>query len=223
MSNFDDVLPTESRVADRIRDNNSRLSIHKVDNKEIRIDEWYGQILVSKDNKYCVLKHFTRSGYGEMFLSITSDNYLVLLKVFTNKNDLENEVTNVRVVQKTMDESFLPYLDYFITKIEDENFYVLVMKYFEGWILLSDYLKKNLFYEEQRSHIKDKLETIIQKLHKMSIVHHDIDPTKILVHSKTGHIRMMDLGYCITRFSMNVSDEDFQSLKDEDIEMLESL
>jgi serine/threonine protein kinase len=184
------------------------------------IEDWYNRILESKDNQYHILKHLSTSGNGEFFLAMTSDHYIVSLKIFMEKKDLENEVENIKCVHRKIEDTFLPYLDYFIISLEDEKYYIMVMKYFEGWILLSDYIMKSLFYVDQKEQIKKKLELIIYKLHKLSIAHNDLDTNKILIHSKNGNIRLMDLGFCVTRFGMNLSEEDFERKKKKDIEML---
>jgi serine/threonine protein kinase len=190
--------------------------------KSILMEDWYNRILESKDNQYHILKHLSTSGNGEFFLAMTSDHYLVSLKIFLNKKYLENEVENLKLVHRKIEDSFLPYLDYFILSVEDDKYYIMVMKYFEGWITLSDYIHKSLFYNEQREQIKTKLELIINKLHRLSIVHNDLDTSKILIHSKNGNIRLMDLGFCVTRFGMNLTEEDLERIKKKDLEMLES-
>lgn len=184
------------------------------------IEDWYNRILRSKDNQYQILKHLSTSGHGEFFLAMTSDHYLVSLKIFTKKRHLENEVENLKMVHRKFEDIFLPYLDYFIISIDDDKYYVIVMKYFEGWILLSDYLKRYFIYDEQRQQIKTKLDCIVSKLHRLSIAHNDLDPTKVLIHPKNGNIRMIDLGFCVTRFHMNISDEEFEKTKLKDLEML---
>lgn len=184
------------------------------------IEDWYNKILSSKDNQYHILKHLSTSGYGECFLAMTSENYLVCLKIFMEKKYLENEIENLKLVNRKLEDIFLPYLDYFIINSDSESFYIMVMKYFEGWIIVSDYLKKCLFYEEQKSQIQNKLNIIVHKLHKLQIIHHDIDVHTILVHSKTTHIRLLDLGFCITRFSNSLSEEDFEIMKRKDMDVL---
>lgn len=190
---------------------------------KISIEEWCNRVLLSKDNQYNILRHLTSSGYGEFFLAITSENYLVGLKIFMDKKYLENEIENLKLVQRKIEDTFLPYLDYFIVNIDSNLYYIMVMKYFEGWILLSDYLSKCLFHDEQRNNIKNKLEMIVHKLHGLSIVHHDIDIDKILIHSKNGNIRFMDLGFCMTRFSHDVREEEFEKMKQRDLDMLSEL
>jgi serine/threonine protein kinase len=190
---------------------------------KISIEEWCNRALLSKDNQYNILRHLTSSGYGEFFLAITSENYLVGLKIFMDKKYLENEIENLKLVQRKIEDTFLPYLDYFIVNIDSNLYYIMVMKYFEGWILLSDYLSKCLFHDEQRNNIKNKLEMIVHKLHGLSIVHHDIDIDKILIHSKNGNIRFMDLGFCMTRFSHDVREEEFEKMKQRDLDMLSEL
>ena len=188
--------------------------------KSIVIEDWYNRILVSKDNQYHILKHLSTSGNGEFFLAMTSDHYLVSLKIFMEKKYLENEVENLKYIHRKIEDTFLPYLDYFIISLEEDKYYIMVMKYFEGWILLSDYIHKCLFYDDQREQIKTKLELIIYKLHRLSIAHNDLDTSKILIHSKNGNIRLMDLGFCVTRFGMNLTEEDFERIKKKDLEML---
>jgi serine/threonine protein kinase len=190
---------------------------------KISIEDWYNRVLSSKDNQYNILRHLTSSGHGEIFLAITSENYLVGLKIFMDKKCLENEGENLKLVQRKIEDTFLPYLDYFIVNIDCHSYYVMVMKYFEGWILLSDYLSKCLFHDEQRSNIKTKIEIIVHKLHRLSIVHHDIDMNKILIHSKNGNIRLIDLGFCMTRFFHDVTEEEFEKMKQRDLDMLEEL
>jgi len=187
---------------------------------KISIGEWYNKILSSKDNQYFILKHLTSSGHGELFLAITSENYLVGLKIFMDKRYLENEIENVKLVQRKIEDIFLPYLDYFIVNIDLNSYYVMVMKYFEGWILLSEYFSKCLFHYEQKTIIKSKLEMMIHKLHKFSIVHYNIDIDKILIHSKNGNIRLLDLGFCMTRFFHDVDEEEFEKMKQRDLDIL---
>jgi len=187
---------------------------------KIVIEEWYNRILESKDNQYHIIKHLSTSGNGEFFLAMTSEHYLVSLKIFIDKKYLENEVENLKIVHRKMDDTVLPYLDYFIISINGNKYYIMTMKYFEGWVLLSDYINKHLFYDDQKLQIKAKLELIIYKLHSLSISHNDLYPNKILIHSKNGNIRLMDLGFCVTRFGMNLSEEEFENEKLKDIEML---
>jgi serine/threonine protein kinase len=189
--------------------------------KSIVIEDWYNRILESKDNQYHILRHLSTSGNGEFFLAMTSDHYLVSLKIFLNKKYLENEVENLKIVHRKIEDSFLPYLDYFIISVEDDKYYIIVLKFFEGWIPLSDYIPKCLFYDDQRELIKTKLGLIIHKLHRLSIVHNDLDTSKILIHSKNGHIRLMDLGFCVTRFGMNITEEDLEKMKKKDLEILD--
>jgi serine/threonine protein kinase len=183
-------------------------------------EDWYNRILESKDNQYHILKHLSTSGKGEFFLAMTSENYLVSLKIFMDKKELENEVENLKYVHRKIEDTFLPYLDYFIISLDEDKYYIMVMKYFEGWILLSDYINKHLFYDDQKIQIKSKLDLIIYKLHRLSIAHNDLDATKVLIHSKNGNIRLMDLGFCVTRFGMNLSEEEFEKTKLKDLEML---
>ena len=96
------------------------------------------------------------------------------------------------------------------------------MKYFEGWIVLSDYLNKCLFHDEQKTQIKIKLDLILHRLHRLSIAHNDIDTHTILIHSKNYQIRLMDLGFCITRFALNISEDEFKNMKQKDIDMLKT-
>jgi serine/threonine protein kinase len=179
--------------------------------KEFVIEEWYNQVLLSKDNHYLILKHLTTSGLGELFLSITKDNYLVVLKIFIENKYLENEIESTKLVNKKED-CILPYLDYFIIKLNNENYYVMVFKYFEGWISLREHLEKCLFQAEQKEYFESKILNVIDKVHNYSIVHNDLDDTKILIHPKTNHIKLLDLGFCITKYSRNILDEELSQL-----------
>jgi hypothetical protein len=191
--------------------------------KELIIEDWYNRILSSKDNQYFILKHLTTSGHGEIFLAITNDNYLVCVKIFMEKKYLDFEVDTLKNFQKRLDDILLPYLDYFIIHHEDHNYYIIVMKYFEGWILLSDFSNKCLFYEEQRDHIHTKVKSIITKLHTSMIIHHDIDKRNILIHSKTLQIRLIDLGYCIHKIGKGLSEDEFRRLIQNDFDMIQNI
>jgi serine/threonine protein kinase len=180
-------------------------------------------IIDSKDNKYHIIRYLCRSGYGEVYLAITSDRYLVSLKLFDNKNHIDHFIENAKNVHRKMGEYFLPYVDYFISNIDNKKYYIMVMKYFEGWVLLSEYLNKNIFYEEQKIRIKTEIEKIIHRLHQISIVHNDINSENIVIHSKSNHVRIIDLGYCITRFEENLTEDEFEKLKNIDMDMLSSL
>lgn len=184
--------------------------------KEIIIEDWYNQVLMSKDTHYLILKHLTTSGLGEIFLSITSDNYLVILKIFMENRYLETEIELTKLVNKKED-CILPFLDYFIIDFNGDKYYIVVLKFFEGWITLEQHLNKCLFYEEQKLFFQDKIRVILQKIHKYSIVHNDLDKNKILVHPKINQIRLIDLGFCIYKISRKISDEEFQNLINNDL------
>ena len=205
------------------KNNNHINFVNKIEKNVVPLNRNLDHVIYSKDNKYHILKHLSRSGYGDVYLAITSEQYLVSLKIFDNKNHIDHFLENSKNIHRKIEDSFLPYLDYFIANIDNKKYYIVVMKYFEGWILLSDYLHKNIFYEDQKIQIKSKLETIIRRLHQLSIVHHDIEPNNIVIHSKSNHVRFIDLGYCITRYKDNLSEEEFESFKEIDMDMLSSL
>lgn len=192
------------------------------ESRKVKLEDWCHRIITSKDNEYYILKHFTTSGNGEFFIAITSEHYLVGLKIFVDKKHSDKEIENLKIVQNRIHDVFLPYLDYFIVNHTDGKYYIMVVKYFEGWIRLSDYLRKCLFYEEQKLSIISKIESSIQKLHQLSIVHQDIYEEKVLIHANSGHIRIIDLGFCLKPFEDNLSIEEFKALKEKDFVMLKS-
>jgi len=190
--------------------------------REFVIEDWYNQVLMSKDNHYTILKHLTTSGLGEIFLCITSDNYLVILKIFMENIFLEGEIEQIKKINKNED-WLLPFLDYFIIEFNEEKYYIVVLKFFEGWITLEEHLNKCLFYEEQIEYFKSKVKDLVEKIHKYSICHNDIDKNKILVHPKSNQIRFLDLGFCINKNTRRIPDDKFSQILKSEIQRVNSL
>ena len=189
---------------------------------------WYDKLIQenktikSSVNEYRILKHIGTSGYGEIFLALTVENFLVGLKIITNKKFVESEVEHMRQCNRKINDIVLPLLDYFILSIQEDKYYILVMKYFEGFINLSEYLSKNIFHEEIKSKIKTSLIKFLEEIHqKIKIAHNDLDTNNILIHSKTLQIKIFDLGYCKTEFAL--SKQEFEHLKLKDKNLIERI
>jgi serine/threonine protein kinase len=181
--------------------------------------------------EYKILRHLGPSGKGQLFLAITSENFLVALKIILDKKYVETEVEQLKSLKKKNIECCLPFIDYFIIEQEDkrDQYYIIVMKYFEGYVLLSDFLNKSPF---QLTNLKDQIKRFIEVMHKNHIVHSDIHLGNILIHSKSGQIKIIDLGFCISKFGnqlfgdtepLGISDEQFKLLVQRELQLIDNL
>jgi serine/threonine protein kinase len=192
----------------------------------VNLQIWYNSLLKTKlkssSCEYQILEHMGPSGHGEIFLAITNDHFLVGIKIIMNKDNMENELAYLRNINKKIQDVFLPFLDYFIIQNQDEKYYAIVSKFFEGYVSLKSYLDKNLFHVEQLEKLKITISDHIQHLHdKVGCVHNDIGNHNILIHSKTLHIRIFDLGYCIPKFGF--TEEEFGKLVHKDFSAIKKI
>lgn len=191
-------------------------------------ENWYnvllksGMKIKSSSSEYKILEHFGSSGNGEIFLALTSDQFLVGLKIILQKTLIEKEVEHLRNGNKKLGDIILPYIDYFILQNDQDKYYIIVLKFFEGYIPLSKYLEKNLFHIEYRMKIKNMIKNHMEQIHaKLGIAHNDIDKNKILIHSKNQHIRFFDLGYSIEKFGY--TDQEFLKFIQKDFDSIEKI
>ena len=196
--------------------------------ESLTTEDWYNRILKSgvwlksNSSEYKIVKHIGSSGYGEMFLAITSENFLVGLKIILDQKYIENEVESIRWANRKSQDVILPFLDYFILQMEQDKYYIIVLKYFEGYTTLHKYLDKNLFQNENRVKFQSMIKQLIEKIHNcLGMAHNDIDHHKILIHSKTQQIRFFDLGFCISK--IGYSKEEFEKLLHKDFDMIENI
>ncbi|MBW2988578.1 hypothetical protein KY318_03640 [Candidatus Woesearchaeota archaeon] len=96
----------------------------------------------------------------------------------------------------------------------EKNGYVSLLKtYFEG---------VELGYIDRISDtIASQLMTTLNELHSIGIGRFDIAPANIIVSLANQEARFVDLGYCVLREELNPNE--FEEIKREDIESLESL
>jgi serine/threonine protein kinase len=183
----------------------------------------FGKRIKSTSYEYGIIDHFGSSGNGEIFLAITSDNFLVGLKIIScsKVSSVEKEVENSRLVSKKAADIFLPLMEYFILEEDHEKFYVLVLKFFEGYVPLYSFFDKNLFHQEQREKIKGIVKQYLEIIHKLNIAHLDIDHSKILVHRKTQHVRFFDLGFSMQK--SGTTEDQFRRLAQKDICSIEEI
>ena len=186
---------------------------------------WYNKLLESNvksmSSEYRILKHFGPSGHGQLFLAITSENFLVALKIILEKRYVEIEVEQMKQIKKKCVESCLPFIDYFILQQDGDQCYIIVMKYFEGYIILSDYLNKNPFHLENLAGIKLQIKKQMEMIHQNQIAHNDIDLGNILIHSKSGIVKIIDLGFCIYKF--DITNEQFKLAVQRDLHLIDNL
>jgi serine/threonine protein kinase len=194
---------------------------------EFDVQEWNGKFLLSKDNVYHIIKYFGSSGFGHFFMAITSNHSLVILKIFHTVKDFEYEVETIKNIQKSYDDLFLPFIDYFIYTKEIENTKVhhpiLVFKFIEGYISLSQHLENYMFFSDQREILKDRIKQKIQKIHLLNIVNNSLNLDNILIDPKTDTVKFMDLGLCINRWMKQLSENDFNDLIEKDLEFIETI
>lgn len=207
-------------------------------NPTLGFEIWYNRLLESSTKiksshtEYKILSHLGSSGNGEIFIAITSNNFIVGLKIIlqntnyckknTTPTHIEREVDIIRSSTKKVEDILLPFIDYFILEDESDKFYVIVFKYFEGYISLSKYLEKNLFQAELKSNIGKIITKHMEMIHnKLNISHQDINMNNILIHCKTMHIRFFDLGYCIEKFGY--SNEEFLKFTHKDFDSIEKI
>ena len=88
-------------------------------------------------------------------------------------------------------------LDYFT----DEQIWYIVMEKPEGYEDLGQLVRRSKFLDEDlsRTIFRNLVETI-QYCHSMGVLHRDIKGRNILVHPKTGDIKLIDFG-CAVSFS----------------------
>lgn len=206
------------------------------DCRRLSLEIWYNRLLESgtkiksSNSEYRILEHFGSSGNGEIFLAMTNNNFLVGLKIIlqgcTKRNltplHVETEVETLRSATKKTEDILLPFLEYFILENEQDKYYVIVLKYFEGYIPLSSYLDKNLFHLEQKMKIQSVLKKHFETIHsKLHIAHQDVNVNNVLIHSKTMHVRFFDLGFSISRFGN--SDEQILKFTHKDFDSIEKI
>lgn len=187
------------------------------------METWYNKLLESNvkslSSEYKILKHLGASGNGQLFLGITIDNFLVTLKIFLEKKFVESEVEQMKLLKKKSVDCCLPFIDYFIIDMENkEKCYVIVMKFFEGYVILSDHLKKCMF---PIANVKEQIEKFVTTMHKNQIAHNDIDVGNVLIHCKTGQIKMIDLGFCFYKF--DISEDQFKIFVQRDFQLINQL
>lgn len=191
--------------------------------REWNTSEWIGQNLISKDKKYEIIKYFGSSGFGHFLMAITSDHYLVILKILNDNKNYEYEVETIKNVQKTLGDYFLPFLDYFIFTKEKHHYPILVFKFIEGYIPLSQYLDGYMFFHDIKLAIKEDLTEKIKKIHQLSLAHNSLDFKTILIHPYSRDIKFMDLGFCLNRWMNQLSENEFKERTDKDIDFIFNL
>lgn len=207
-------------------------------NSELSCEAWYNHLLKSgikiksPCSEYKILEHFGSSGNGEIFIGMTLDHFLVGLKIILHENVfekkqttphcVESEVECLRNATKKVDDIVLPFLDYFILQNEKDKYYVFVFKYFEGYVRLCDYFEKNLFHMEHKIKIKNVIQKNFDLIHwKLNIVHNDLQQHNILIHSKSLHVRLFDLGFCLYKYRS--TEEQFANFIHKDFESIEKI
>jgi serine/threonine protein kinase len=206
--------------------------------ESLSCESWYNHLLKngtkikSSNSEYRILEHFGSSGNGEIFLGITLDHFLVGLKIILHENLIEkkqmtpnyvqSEVESLRNSTKKVDDIVLPFLDYFILQNDQDRYYVFVFKYFEGYIRLSDYFEKNLFHQEHKIKIKNVIQKHFDHIHsKLNIAHNDLQNNNILIHNKSLHVRLFDLGFCLYKYRS--TEEQFSSFIQKDFLSIEKI
>jgi serine/threonine protein kinase len=183
-----------------------------------KIENWKNHTLITKDKTFTIIKYFGQSGFGHLFIALTSENYLVILKIFNDNKNYSNEVESIKNAQKILNEYLLPYLDYFIYTSKDHfNYPILVFKFMEGYIPLSQHLKDFLFFQDLILALKEELNQILQKIHKLSLVHNALNLDLILIHPENGQIKFFDLGFCIHRWVNKLSENEFKQQIEKDL------
>jgi serine/threonine protein kinase len=185
-------------------------------NREWNLLDWEHKILNSKDTNYQLIKYLGKSGFGHFFITLTSDYHLRAIKIFENKKYFDFEVETIKYISKKID-YILNYDDNFIYSFEGFHYPVIVFCYEQGYVPLFDFWEKWMFFDERKKHIEKQIKETLTKIHQMNIVHQNLDLQNILICTEKEKIKFLDLGFCISKFHRQLSDSEFNELKDKDL------
>ena len=187
------------------------------------IDDWNKKTLITKDKTFFIIKYLGQSGFGHLFITLTSENNLVILKIFNDNKNYSNEIDSIKHSKKSLEDYMLPYLDYFIYTHHSLDYPILVFKFYEGFIPLSQHLKDFIFFQDLNIAVKEELHNILQKIHQLSLTHNDLNLDLILIYPETGQIKLIDLGFCIHRWIHKLSEKEFKQQIEKDLMFIHHL
>lgn len=145
-------------------------------------------------------KPFAKGGFGQVtIVKSTADDAVYAMKII-KKAQLISQMGRAtpmeeRLILSHPNEEWLPKLH---ASFQDDKHLYLVMEYTPG----GDFeflINRNeiLFTEDVARFYIAELILAIERVHQLGYIHRDIKPGNILI-DKTGHIKLGDLGSCIS-------------------------
>ena len=121
------------------------------------------------------------------------DGQQVVLKTLLNAYPGPAEIAQLTREFNFLKSTEIPGINKVFDLLDFKNRPVIVMEYFGG-VPLSQYLKKHPGGLVQSLEIAIHITDVLGSIHACNIMHKDINPDNILIHEKTGEIRIIDFG-----------------------------
>ena len=139
-------------------------------------------------------------GFGAVFKSINVDNkknYAIKMILKINIDDEENFLNECNIMKKLESINVIKYYESFKEKIENYEFYIIVMELCD--LNLLEYLNKKKFINlDELREILNQFNNGLKKMFDNNIMHRDIKPENILIkydNNKLGYIiKLSDFG-----------------------------
>ena len=139
--------------------------------------------------------------YGQVYRAYDKNakKTLVIKKLpkdSSNIDDIENELTILKLLQMSCDPYLLCYVDF---EEDDKNYYIIT-EFLENYITLDEYIEKFHPDEEQLKIIIKNLKNGLQALHTAGVAHRDLKPGNIMIQPSNLNIKYIDFGVSCTAF-----------------------
>ena len=155
----------------------------KNENREEEIDSIYKNINKIFSPGISDLKYITKGGSSYIYEGkINKRNANVIIKVLENDKNINNNINEVKILQKAKNKHIITMYGYSIGKNNECNFILLEKGKYDLRIFLNKVLRRRTYSESLLNFICFQIMKGLFYLYRSNIIHYDIKPQNIIIN-----------------------------------------
>ena len=155
----------------------------KNENREEEIDSIYKSINKIFSPGISDLKYITKGGSSYIYEGkINKRNANVIIKVLENDKNINNNINEVKILQKAKNKHIITMYGYSIGKNNECNFILLEKGKYDLRIFLNKVLRRRTYSESLLNFICFQIMKGLFYLYRSNIIHYDIKPQNIIIN-----------------------------------------
>jgi serine/threonine protein kinase len=148
-------------------------------------------------NKYLILEAIGFGNFGEVYRGLNMVNGKEMAIKVLSEKDWKRETSCLKkILNICKSGKILCIEDYF--SFNNNNY--IVTQYLKNYITMNKFLdSKQKVSEDQANDISEQIQLVLNQMKDLGVAHGDLNLNNIMIHPKTLHVVIIDLGKCIFR------------------------